>query len=139
MAADREEAALRALLGTAEAALARAVAEAGLEPGIAAAACAALAGEYAAVFAAGQRLPPRPVLDEAARVLRRRGEEASGAEEVEAGARVRSPRRRPSRASHEADAAEGSRPGATPSRPWPPFWRWRRFLGLPRGGRDGTP
>jgi hypothetical protein len=124
---DGEEAALRALLGAAEEALARAAVEAGLEPGVAAAACAALAGEYAAVFAAGRRLPPGPVLEEAARVLRRRGAAAHRAlwpgeeeGEGEAGAGVRSPRRRSSRA-------------------WLPFWRWRRFLGLPREDRDDTP
>ena len=70
---DTEDAELRALLGAAEEALVRAVAEAQLKPEVAAAACAVLAGEYAAVVAAGRRLPPGPVLDEAARVLRRRG------------------------------------------------------------------
>ena len=72
--ADPEEAELRALLTAAEEALARAVAKARLQPEVAAAACAVLAGEYAAVVAAGRRLPPGPVLDEVARVLRRRGE-----------------------------------------------------------------
>ncbi len=60
----------------------------------------------------------------------RPGEEGEG----EAGAGVRSPRRRPSRAGHEADPI--GEPGGGPARSWPPFWRWRRFLGLPRGGRD---
>ena len=44
-----------------------------MEPGIAAAACAELAGEYAAVFAVGQGLLPGPGLDEVARLMRRRG------------------------------------------------------------------
>ena len=142
MAVDPEEAELRALLAGAEEALARAAAEAGLEPGVAAAACAALAGEYAAVFAAGRRLPPGPVLEEAARVLRRRGERAHRAlrpgEEGEAGAGVRSPRRRPSQAGGEAHLGGEPRAALLP-RSWPPFWRWRQFLGLPRGDRDDVP
>ena len=127
MAADREEAELRALLREAEATLARAVAEAGLEPGLAAAAGAVLAGEYAAVLAAGHGLPPGPVLAEAGRVLRRRGEavhralrpeaeageeEASGTEGDDAGGdgedptgRVRSSRRRPLQTGREPYAA----------------------------------
>jgi hypothetical protein len=139
-----EAAELRALLAAAEEVLARAAAEAGLEPGVAAAACAALAEEYAAVFAAGRREPPGPVLEEAARVLRRRGERAHRAlrpgeeGEGEGGAGVRSPRRRPSRAGHEA-GADGEPRAALLPRSWPPFWRWRRFLGLPRGDRDGVP
>ena len=44
-----------------------------MEPGTAAAACAELAGEYAAAFAAERGLLPGPVLDEVARVMRRRG------------------------------------------------------------------
>jgi len=144
---DGEEAELRALLGVAETALARAAAEAGLDPGVAAAACAALAGEYAAVFAAGRRLPPGPVLEEAAGVMRRRGERAHralrpeegapGAEENDAGGRIRSPRRRPSRAGHEA--GDDGEPRDGPARSRPPSWRWRRLLGLPRGGRGDTP
>ena len=55
--ADQEEAELRALLGAAEGALAQAVAEARLRPEVAAAACAVLAGEYAAVVAAGRQQP----------------------------------------------------------------------------------
>jgi hypothetical protein len=39
----------------------------------AAAACAELAGEYAALFAAERGLLPGPVLDEVARLTRRRG------------------------------------------------------------------
>jgi hypothetical protein len=50
-----------------------AIAAAGLDPGLAAAACAELAGEKAAVFAAERGLAPGPLLDEAARVMRRRG------------------------------------------------------------------
>jgi hypothetical protein len=96
--ADPEEAELRALLTAAEEAVARAVAEARLKPEVAAAACAVLAGEYAAVVAAGRRLPPGPVLDEAARVLRRRGEAVHRAlrseEEGDAGNRGSNPRRR---------------------------------------------
>jgi hypothetical protein len=49
------------------------VAEGEVEPGTAAAACAELAGEYAAAFAAGRGLLPGPVLDEVARLMRRRG------------------------------------------------------------------
>ncbi len=44
-----------------------------MEAGIAAAACAELAGEYAALFAAERGLLPGPVLDEVARLTRRRG------------------------------------------------------------------
>ena len=75
MAADRDEddAVLLERLATAKKLLQRAVAEADMEPGIAAAACAELAGEYAATFAAERGLPPGPVLDEVARVMRRRG------------------------------------------------------------------
>ena len=97
--ADPEEAELRALLGAAEWALAQAVAEARLQPEVAAAACAVLAGEYAAVLAAGRQQPLGPVLDEVARVLRRRGEavhralrpeeKALEAEECDAGDRGR--------------------------------------------------
>lgn len=118
--AEPEEPELRALLGAAEAALVRAVARAGLQPEVAAAACAVLAGEYAAVVAAGRGLPPGPVLDEAARVLRRRGEathralrraeEAFGAGEDDAGVPAGGPRR-----------------------------RWRRFLGLAPRDRGGGP
>ena len=75
MAADRDEddAALLERLATARKLLQRAVAESDVEPGIAAAACAELAGEYAALFAAERGLPPGPVLDEVTRVTRRRG------------------------------------------------------------------
>ena len=75
MAADRDENDAGPLerLAMAEKLLQRAVAEADLEPGVAAAACAELAGEYAATFAAGQGLLPGPVLDEVARLTRRRG------------------------------------------------------------------
>ena len=135
--ADPGEAELRALLGAAEAALVRAVAKAGLQPEVAAAACATLAGEYAAVVAAGRGLPPGPVLNEAERVLRRRGEavhrtlraevEALGAEEGDAGDHG-GPRRRPWRADHGTDAAGGS---------W--FRRWRRLLGMPPRDRGGRP
>ena len=70
---DEDDAGLLERLATARKLLQRAVAEGGIEPGIAAAACAELAGEYAAVFAAERGLPPGPVLDEVARVMRRRG------------------------------------------------------------------
>ena len=75
MAADRDEndAGLLERLAMAKKLLQRAVAEADLEPGVAAAACAELAGEYAALFAAEQGLLPGPVLDEVARLTRRRG------------------------------------------------------------------
>jgi hypothetical protein len=68
-----EETALLARLADAREVLRRAVKEAGLESGLAAAACAELAGEYAALLAAERNLSPGPVLDEAARVLRRHG------------------------------------------------------------------
>jgi hypothetical protein len=68
-----EETALLARLANAREVLRRAVEEAGLESGLAAAACAELAGEYAALLAAERNLSPGPVLDEAARVLRRHG------------------------------------------------------------------
>ena len=75
MAADRDEddAGLLERLTAAKKLLQRAAAEGEIEPGIAAAACAELAGEYAAMFAAERGLPPGPVLDEVARVTRRRG------------------------------------------------------------------
>ena len=68
-AADRDEddAGLLERLATARKLLQRAVAEGDVGPGIAAAACAELAGEYAATFAAERGLPPGPVLDEVAR------------------------------------------------------------------------
>ena len=68
-----EEAALLVRLADAREVLRRAVKEAGLESGLAAAACAELAGEYAALLAAERNLSPGPVLDEVARVMRRRG------------------------------------------------------------------
>jgi hypothetical protein len=68
-----DEAVLLVRLADARKVLRRAVEEAGLESGLAAAACAELAGEYAALLAAERDLPPGPVLDEAARVLRRHG------------------------------------------------------------------
>jgi hypothetical protein len=73
--ADGEEhdAELLERLATAKKLLQRAAAESEIEPGIAAAACAELAGEYAALFAAERGLAPGPVLDEVARLMRRRG------------------------------------------------------------------
>ena len=73
MIPDPEDTALLARVAEAVAALRYAIAEAGLDPGIAAAACAELAGEHAALFAALHDLPPGPLLDEVARVMRRRG------------------------------------------------------------------
>jgi hypothetical protein len=75
MAADRDEdeAGLLERLTTAKKLIQRAVVEAEIDPGIAAAACAELAGEYAATFAAERGLLPGPVLDEVARLMRRRG------------------------------------------------------------------
>ena len=70
---DEDEAGLLERLATAKKLLQRAVVEGEIEPGIAAAACAELAGEYAALFAAGRGLLPGPVLDEVARLTRRRG------------------------------------------------------------------
>ena len=69
---DEDDAGLLERLATARKLLQRAVAEGGIEAGIGAA-CAELAGEYAAVFAAERGLLPDPVLDEVARVMRRRG------------------------------------------------------------------
>jgi hypothetical protein len=68
-----DEAELLARLAAAGEVVRRAIAEAGLDPGLAAAVCAELAGENAAEFAAERGLAPGPVLDEAARVMRRRG------------------------------------------------------------------
>ncbi len=75
MAADPagEEAELLARLAAAGEVIRRAIVHAGLDPGLATAACAELAGENAAVFATMRDLPPGPLLDEAARVMRRRG------------------------------------------------------------------
>ena len=73
MAAPEDEAELLARLAAAGEVIRRAVIEAGLDPGLATAACAELAGEQAAVFARMRDLPPGPLLDEAARVMRRRG------------------------------------------------------------------
>ena len=70
---DEDDAALLERLAMAKRLLQRAVAEGDVEPGIAAAACAELAGEYAAMFAAERGLLPGPVLDEVARLTRRRG------------------------------------------------------------------
>ena len=70
---DEDDAGLLERLATTRKLLQRAVAEGDVEAGIAAAACAELAGEYAAVFAAERGLPPGPVLDEVARVMRRCG------------------------------------------------------------------
>jgi hypothetical protein len=70
---DEDDAELLERLTTAKKLLQRAVAEGDLEPGTTAAACAELAGEYVAMFAAERGLLPGPVLDEVARVMRRRG------------------------------------------------------------------
>ena len=70
---DGDDAGLLEQLAAARKLLQRAVAEGDVEPGIAAAACAELAGEYAAMFAAERGLLPGPVLDEVARLMRRRG------------------------------------------------------------------
>ena len=75
MAPDREgdDAALLERLAMAKKLIQRAMAEGDVGPGVAAAACAELAGEYAAMFAAERGLLPGPVLDEVARLTRRRG------------------------------------------------------------------
>jgi hypothetical protein len=70
---DEDDAGLLERLATARKLLQRAVAEGDVEPGIAAAACAELAGEYAAAFSVERGLAPGPVLDEVARLMRRRG------------------------------------------------------------------
>jgi hypothetical protein len=70
---DEDDAGLLERLATARKLLQRAVAEGEVEAGIAAAACAELAGEYAAAFSVERGLAPGPVLDEVARLMRRRG------------------------------------------------------------------
>ena len=71
VAPDREEEAeLLARLAEARKVVRRAVAAAGLDPGLAAAACAELAGEYATTFAAARGLPPEPLLEVVAGVVR---------------------------------------------------------------------
>jgi hypothetical protein len=73
-AADRDgDAELLERLAAAKRLLQRVVTESDVEPGIAAAACAELAGEYAAAFSVERGLAPGPVLDEVARLMRRRG------------------------------------------------------------------
>ena len=73
MTPDPEAAELLARVAAAVTALRRTVVEAGLDPGIAATACAELAGENAAILAVLRDLPPGPLLDEVARVMRRSG------------------------------------------------------------------
>src|SRR3954468_6362046 len=70
---DEDDAGLLERLATARKLIQRAVAEGDVGAGIAAAACAELAGEYAAAFSVERGLAPGPVLDEVARVMRRRG------------------------------------------------------------------
>jgi len=70
---DPEEARRLARLAAIRETIRAAVDAAGLDPGLAVAALAQSAGENAAVFAAEQGLALEPLLDEAARVMRRRG------------------------------------------------------------------
>jgi hypothetical protein len=77
MAGTFEEAELVALLAAAEQTLMRAMQEAGIDPEVAAAACAALAGEYTALAAAAHGVALAPLLREAVQTLRRRAKEAA--------------------------------------------------------------
>jgi hypothetical protein len=72
-----EEAELVALLAGAEQTLARAIQEAGIDPEVAAAACAALAGEYTALAAAASGLALAPILRDAVHTLRQRAKETA--------------------------------------------------------------
>lgn len=75
MAGAFERAELIALLATAEQAIMQAIQDAGLDPEVAAAACAVLAGEYTALAAAAQGVALAPLLREAVQTLRRRAKE----------------------------------------------------------------
>jgi hypothetical protein len=77
MAGRFEEAELVALLARAEQTLTRAIQEAGIDPEVAAAACAALAGEYTALAAVAHGAALAPLLREAVQTLRRRAKEAA--------------------------------------------------------------
>jgi hypothetical protein len=79
MAGGPEEVELLARLTAASQAITRAIQEAGIDLEVAAAACAALAGEYTALVAAAQGLALAPLLREATATLRRRGAEVHGA------------------------------------------------------------
>jgi hypothetical protein len=68
---------LLALLTTAERTVRRAVQEAGIDPEVAAAACAALAGEYTALAAVAQGVALAPLLREAVGTLRERARAAA--------------------------------------------------------------
>ena len=132
MAADRDEddAGLLERLTAAKKLLQRAAAEGEMEAGIAAAACAELAGEYAAMFAAERGLPAGPVLDEVARVMRRRGaavhhcagarragREQAGAATGRRGLRGRRGRAKPRAAIPTDKPRNGGRP-----QPWGDWW-----------------
>ena len=109
---DPEDAELRAQLRTAEEVLACAVAEARLRPEVAAAACAVLAGEYAAVLVAGRQQPLGPVLDEVARVLRCAGRRST------ARCGLRRPSRRRSATLATAAGRSGRVAGRVTTRRW---------------------
>jgi hypothetical protein len=79
MAGGPEEVELLGRLTAASEAITRAVREAGIDVEVAAAACAALAGEYTALVAAAQGLALAPLLREATATLRRRGTEVHDA------------------------------------------------------------
>ena len=70
VAPDREEAELLARLAEARKMIRHAIIAAGLDPGIAAGACAELAGEYAAAFAATRDLPSEMLLETVAEMVR---------------------------------------------------------------------
>ena len=73
MADNPGEIELLARLIAAEQVIARAIAEAGIDLEVAAAACAAMAGEYTAAAAVGLGMSLAPLLREAVGTLRRRG------------------------------------------------------------------
>jgi hypothetical protein len=71
------EAELVALLVAGEQTIMRAIEEAGIDPEVAAAACAALAGEYTALAAAASGVALAPLLREAVQTLRQRAKETA--------------------------------------------------------------
>jgi hypothetical protein len=68
---------LVALLAAAERTIKQAIQEAGIDPEVAAAACAALSGEYTALAAVAYGAALAPLLREAIQTLRRRAKEAA--------------------------------------------------------------
>jgi hypothetical protein len=76
-APEAKAAELVALLAAAERMIRRAVREAGIDPEVAAVACAALAGEYTAVAAEARSVGLAPLLREAVETLRHRAKAAT--------------------------------------------------------------